>query len=222
MVITLCYDNSTIDDRLTPAWGFACVVEVHGRKILFDTGGNGRILLHNLRRLDIDPSSFDDIFISHPDFDHIGGLSHILNENCTAIVHNPKSFRGVRYNNEVKYYDVPAMLHGGIFTTGELGSREQSMIVEIDNGVVIVIGCCHPGLAQILDVVAELGEQMYPGEGFGKTSVVGGLHDFSDFQVIERIDRICPTHCTQHLEEIKRLFPGKYISGGAGKTLRFE
>ncbi len=127
MKITITYDNATWDPNLISDSGFSCYVELGERKILFDKGGNGRILPHNLRSLNIAPGIFSDVFISHPDFDHIGGLSDILNANHSAVVHVPVSFRGIRYDNAVHYYSEPAVNYDGIYTTGELGKQEQSL-----------------------------------------------------------------------------------------------
>ncbi len=212
MKLTICYDNTTKFDHLLTDWGFACIVEAHGRKILFDTGGNGRILLENLKRIDVDPASFDDIFISHPDFDHIGGLSHILNENETAVVHNPKSFRGVLYKNDVLHYDEPAMIYENLYTTGELGNREQSLIVVEDDMAVVVIGCGHPGLGLILDVARRVSDK-------SRIWVVGGLHGFDEFDVIDPLEKVCPTHCTKHADEIRNLYREKFIEGGVGTII---
>ncbi len=210
MKITIVYDNTTTNDELIADWGFACIIDYKGRRILFDTGGNGKILLENLMNLSIDPSSFDDIVISHPDFDHIGGLSHILNLNQTAVIHNPISFRGIKYPNKVIHYDVPTKIYENIFTTGELGNREQSLGIKTEKGIVLVIGCSHPGLGEIISTMEEFGE-IY--------MIVGGLHGFNKYEVIENIDKICATHCTKNIEPIKNLYPQKIISGGVGKII---
>jgi len=34
------------------------------------------------------------------------------------------------------------------------------------------------------------------------------------------LDLVCATHCTQFKSEIKRLYPQKYIEGGAGKVIQ--
>ncbi len=214
MKITICYDNTSQYDHLVCDWGFSCIVETAGRTILFDTGGNGKILLENLRRMNIDPASFDDIFISHPDFDHIGGLSHILNENDRAIIHNPQSFRGVRYKNEVKYYGAPAVIYDNIFTTGEQGNREQSMVIVENDTAVVIIGCGHPGLRRILYITRGI-------TGIDQVIIVGGLHDFDELEVLEPIKKVCPTHCTRRASEIKKLYPEKFLEGGVGTVLVF-
>jgi len=79
--IKILYDNTVFQSGLKPDWGFSCLVETPNRTILFDTGSNGSILLENMKKLDIDPLSIDEVFISHPHFDHVGGLSVFLNYN---------------------------------------------------------------------------------------------------------------------------------------------
>jgi len=107
MNLTIIYDNTSIRENLQADWGFAALIEAHGKRILFDTGGNGEILLNNIKTLQIDPKSISDVFISHCHFDHIGGLSHFLNENNDVVIHAPSSFRGVRNAKQVIYYDKP-------------------------------------------------------------------------------------------------------------------
>jgi len=210
MKITIVYDNTTKKQGLITDWGFSCLVEVENRKILFDTGGNGKILLKNLDVLNIEPKSIDDIVISHPDFDHIGGLSGFLNVNKKAKVHVPVSFRGIRYPNKVLYYSKSVEVYKNIFLTGELQKREQSLAVKTEKGIVLIIGCGHPGIKNIVDSISEFGNVF---------AIVGGLHGFDDFDLINSLKLICPTHCTKHKEKIKTLFFDKFIEGGVGEVL---
>ena len=210
MKIIIGYDNTTTNNELTADWGFSCYLETGKRNILFDTGGNGMILMKNLLKLNIDPQAVDDIVISHPDFDHIGGLSTFLNTNHTAVIHVPVSFRGIRYPNEVLYYDKPTRIYENIFLSGELGKREQSLAVKIPAGLVVIVGCGHPGIAEILTSFSKFGK-IY--------ALIGGLHDFDEFELLKNIEIICPTHCTKHKEEIRMLYPGKIIEGGVGKVI---
>jgi len=55
MKITIIYDNKTWEEGLKADWGFYCIVDAYDKKIFFDTGTNGSILLHNMQRLNIDP-----------------------------------------------------------------------------------------------------------------------------------------------------------------------
>ncbi|MFO7965496.1 MAG: hypothetical protein R6U50_16345, partial [Desulfobacterales bacterium] len=65
MKLSIVYDNTAFRKDLQADWGFAALVEIRGRKILFDTGGNGDILLSNMKKLKIFPETIDDVFISH-------------------------------------------------------------------------------------------------------------------------------------------------------------
>ena len=136
--ITIIYDNTSLVEGLTKDWGFACYIEAYGKKILFDTGGNGDILLKNMKLLNIAPPDIDDVVISHPHFDHIGGLSAFLNENTTAVVHVPESFKGIKYKNEVKYYEKPSQIYPGFYLSGELDDLEQALAVKNSSGLTAI------------------------------------------------------------------------------------
>lgn len=210
MKITILYDNTIFQNDLEPDWGFSCLIEAHKRTILFDTGSDGDILLENMKKLNIYPSSINDVFISHAHFDHVGGLSAFLNENRQVNVYVPVSFRGVRKAKKVVHVNKPSMLYENFFSTGELENIEQSMVVKTDNGLVLIVGCSHPNMKNILETASQFGK-IY--------AIVGGLHGFTEYELFKDMEVICPTHCTQHKAEIKALYPEKYIEGGVGKII---
>lgn len=55
-------------------WGFAALVEVDGRRLLFDTGARPQTVLDNARELGLDLSGVTDLVLSHHHGDHTGGL----------------------------------------------------------------------------------------------------------------------------------------------------
>jgi 7,8-dihydropterin-6-yl-methyl-4-(beta-D-ribofuranosyl)aminobenzene 5'-phosphate synthase len=55
-------------------WGFAALVEVDGRRILFDTGANEDTVARNLKVLGIDLSNVEQVVLSHNHADHTTGL----------------------------------------------------------------------------------------------------------------------------------------------------
>ena len=209
MNLTILYDNTVYKAGLRADWGFSCLVEVRGRTILFDTGASGPILLANMKALGLDPRIVDEVFISHAHFDHTGGLLHFLRVHpvrvyvpaCIAVPPDLGDFVPV---------SDPLEIHEGIFSTGELGGFEQSLVVKRDAGSVLVVGCSHPGVAAILQRASEVAEIRV---------LFGGLHGFSDFGLIEGLDHVCPTHCTQYQTRIRNLFPSKFLEGGVGRVV---
>lgn len=55
-------------------WGFSAVVDVDGRRILFDTGDRPETVLNNAKELHVDLSNITDVVLSHNHHDHTGGL----------------------------------------------------------------------------------------------------------------------------------------------------
>ncbi|MEA3254523.1 MAG: MBL fold metallo-hydrolase [Candidatus Altiarchaeota archaeon] len=210
MKITLVYDNEVYKEGLRADWGFSCLVEVENQpRILFDTGANGEILLGNMEKLDIEPETIDEIFISHSHWDHTGGLSDFLKVNNNVTIYSPASYQPPEAKKIVSIKE-PLQIHENIFSTGELMGIEQSLVVKTGKGLVVIDGCSHPGVGNILQAAL----------GFGKVyALIGGLHGFREFSLLEDLKLICPCHCTQHIRGIKRLYPDKYTEGGAGKVI---
>jgi NAD-dependent deacetylase len=55
------------------------------------------------------------------------------------------SFRGIRYPNTVQYHDKPAEIFTDAYLTGELDQREQSMAIETEKGLTLIVECGTPG-----------------------------------------------------------------------------
>ncbi len=230
MKVTIVYDNTAFRKDLQANWGFSALVELANlnesenefKRILFDTGGNGKILLSNMEKLGIDPASIDEVFISHPHFDHTGGLSEFLKVNPNPKIYVPSSFTESPEAGEGEVITIkgPQKIHDNVFSTGELEGIEQSMGVITDlpaeasakegKGIILIVGCSHPDVGNILDTAKQFGK-IY--------AIIGGMHGFSEFELFKDLELICPTHCTQYKEELKRLYPQKYIEGGAGRII---
>lgn len=61
-------------------WGYSALVEVDGKKILFDTGARPETVLQNANEMGIDLSDVEDVFLSHNHWDHTGGLLTLRKE----------------------------------------------------------------------------------------------------------------------------------------------
>jgi len=212
MKVTIIYDNTAFRKDLQADWGFSALVEAKGRKILFDTGTNGRILLSNMQKLKINLKEIRDVFISHLHWDHIGGLSSFLRLNNQVKLWIPSYFSEAKNAREVIEVKKPTKLYEGIYSTGELEGIEQSLCVETEKGIVIVAGCSHPRIEHILETASQFG-RVY--------GIIGGLHGTRP-ESLKDLDLICPTHCTRYKLKIRSLYPEKCIEGGAGKIIEIR
>jgi len=212
MQITIVYDNESTQKDLTADWGFACVIEAYGRKILFDTGASGEILLENMKKLQIDIESINEIFISHHHWDHTGGLAALL-EIHPFTVYLPPSCKITDTESNMVFIDKPLSLHENFFSTGELQDIEQSLLIKAKEGLVTIVGCSHSGVGNILESASSFGKPI---------ALIGGLHDFEKYDLLKDLNLVCATHCTEHKNEIKNLYPSKYLSGGVGKIIEIK
>lgn len=187
----------------TEAYGLFC--EKNGLK---NTGTKGSILLENMKKLSIDPTTIDEVFISHAHGDHTGGLSDFLKVN-SVIVYVPPSFRKSNVPNAVTVRE-PLKIHENILSTGELKGVEQSLVVQTEKGSVVIVGCSHSGVGNILKAALLYGSVR---------ALIGGLHGFNDFNLLQDLECVCPAHCTRHKSKIKSLHPEKYVEGGAGRII---
>jgi len=212
MKITIVYDNEVKRAGLRAGWGFSAFIESQEvPSLLFDTGADSPTLLHNMKELNIDPTSIEVIVISHAHGDHTGGLSEILKINGSAQLFLPSSFRGVLPGRKVTVVEDAMEIYADIFSTGELEAIEQSLALKTDKGIFVVTGCAHPAMRNILSAASK----------FGKVyGIAGGFHGFHDFKLFETLSLIYPCHCTQYKRQILDLFPGKASECGAGLVIQ--
>ena len=208
---TIVYDNGVKSGKLKAGWGFSCLIETKGApSILFDTGADSPTLLHNMKELGIDAKRVGKIVISHTHGDHTGGLPGMFEVNKEAEIYVPASFWGTIPERKVTTVTGPLQISEEVFSTGEVRGKEQSLAIRTNKGILIVVGCSHPGLGEIMDAAS----------GFGKLyGIAGGFHGFRDFGLFERLSIIYPCHCTQYKREILGLFPSKALRCGAGVVI---
>jgi len=230
--IAITYDNNPYDDRLRTAWGFSCLLRLPEKTILFDTGGDSSILLDNMDQLQIDPKEIDIVVLSHIHGDHVGGLGGILNQNSDVTVYLPASFpqslkEDVKlYGAEVKEIHEPRELFDGVYTTGELngGIKEQSLIVKTDEGLVIITGCAHPGVVNVVQKAREIaGDKVYlllGGFHLGGTSASKIESIIDSFEQLG-VERVAPCHCSgDSARRLLREHYGEgYIECGVGRRV---
>ncbi len=231
VMITVVYDNIPYDPRLETAWGFACLVETGEKTILFDTGGDGERLLRNMEMVGADPERIEVVVLSHIHGDHTGGLESLLRTGARPTVYLPRSFptdfkSRVRAQADVVEVGQATKIADGVYTTGEMGSGiiEQALVLKTSRGLVVVTGCAHPGISEMVAHAAEIG-------GDQVCLVLGGFHlggasesrikeIVAEFQRLG-VEKVAPSHCTG--DNAIRLFREAYgedcIASGAGQVI---
>lgn len=233
--ITVLYDNYLADERLTADWGFAALVEYGEQTLLFDTGTDGAILLGNMDILDIDPARVDILVLSHEHADHVGGLATLFEAGATPDrVFVLPSFSGRLKNAIAPVSDVVEVEAGleimpGIITTGELTTGpapEQALLIDTTEGLILMTGCAHPGIVEVVHAALELTDRPV-------VLVLGGFHLLettpNEIKTIIRklhdlgVAQVAPSHCTGSLAILlfKQDYEGDFVTLGAGSVLEF-
>ncbi len=203
-------------------WGYAALVEVDGRSILFDTGARPQTVLANARELGVDLASVEEVVISHNHLDHTGGLvtlrRELMKSNPAALsrVHvargffTPQSGAGPRtgmpairtaygaMGGKFIEHDQAVELAPGVWLTGPVPRRtdeqnypttlkiataagpapdtvaeDQALVFETAEGPVVLTGCGHAGVVNLVDHGRDLTGAK------SVLAVIGGLHIFA-------------------------------------------
>ena len=231
LTITVTYDNNPHKQELETEWGFAAFITGTEKTILFDTGG-GRVLLDNMEKLAIKPDSVDVVVLSHIHGDHTGGLGSFLEKNSNVTIYLPKSFpkklKDNARNSGAKIIEVEEseQICENVCSTGQLGKwiKEQSLIIRTDKGLVVITGCAHPGIVNIVNTAKALMKDDI-------LLVMGGFH--LEWATKGRIEKIIsafkqlgvryvgPCHCSGQKARslFEKHFGSNYINIGAGKVI---
>ena len=107
-------------------------------------------------------------------------------------------------------------------TTMEL--RELSLAIETPNGIVLVVGCSHPGLDKIVEAAAGINQHIH--------LVTGGFHlvvakDPEIEQIVTmlrdgyKVDYVAPSHCTGEptFTALKQAYGDHYLYAGLGTSI---
>lgn len=233
LTLTVTFNNVAFDARLRTSWGFSCLIEGTEQTILFDTGGEENILIGNMKRLNIDPSVIDTVFLSHAHGDHTGGLWGILKRNPHITVCLPESFpasfkQAVRgYGASVKVVGHPTRLFEGVHSSGEMGDwiKEQALILETMNGLVVVTGCAHPGIVNVVRKATELFNQnIYLALGGFHLMGMGTIKIGEIIRQLKSmgVKQVAPSHCTgdKAISLFKEAWGDNFLEGGAGAIIK--
>ncbi|MDP8253823.1 MAG: MBL fold metallo-hydrolase [Candidatus Kaelpia aquatica] len=235
MNIKVLFNDEAIDGRFSIGCGFSCLVD---NSVLFDTGGSGEHLFHNIKIMGVDISAIDKVVISHDHWDHTGGLWKLLNVREDLKIYSCPGF-SKEFKDRVKSLGVELIeidsfteIEDSIYVSGEIACVyhakdmfEQSLYIKTDKGVTIITGCAHPGILKIIEKAKKnLKEKnIY--------SAFGGFHlkNKSREELIIIVNRFKelgvkktgPTHCSGNSAQrlFKKIYKNNYIQVKVGQIL---
>jgi len=146
VVIRILVDNlinslTSLELGLRTSYGFSALVDVGGTRILFDTGLDGEVLLHNIKALGIDPDSVDYVVLSHRHSDHTGGLLEFLRARTrpVMVVAHPAIFEPAFARVTGKLVDV------GLPYTRQQLEEAGARLVLVDKPLELAEGVVYSG-----------------------------------------------------------------------------
>ena len=266
--VTILYDAFGKDASVRKDWGFSALVEVGGKRILFDTGNNADVFLANAKAKGVDFATLDFVVQSHRHADHLAGLAEVLKVNPKVKIYGPKEGFGVygsslpssfyRKNEQLppeqRYYDgkPPETLQFGTAwnganievidkTTeiapgvwlialvsdqkGTLELKEVSLAINTPEGIVLLVGCSHPGIEKIVEAASAINPKIH--------YVFGGFHlvNATDETIASvsaslrdkwKIENVAPGHCTGEptFAGLREAFGDGYVYAGVGSVLK--
>jgi len=145
-----------------------------------------------------------------------------------AIMQFGSAWPGANFQLIDKNTEVAPDIHLLTLVSDKLGTlelREISLAINTPDGLVIVVGCAHPGI----DKIAELATTLNPHIRF----IVGGFHlvtapDPEVDRIVTalhdrfKVDYIAPGHCTGEpaFAALQKAFGDRYVYAGLGQTLK--
>lgn len=231
--IKIIYDNCKAYEGFQEGWGFSCLIDLGERKILFDTGADSQAFFSNLQKLNVQCNEITDVIYSHKHADHIAGFEEVIKKlKANTRLFLPKKFPSKKLPETIKneiiedFKEIDSGIYSLVLKGGFL-LYEQALIVKVKKGLVIITGCAHPGIIQILQEVQKRLQQPIH-------CVLGGFHLFrhKESQIDEIVNQFknlkvkiaAPCHCTGDLaiDRFHQAFQGSFYKIGTGTILTLE
>ncbi|WP_461863506.1 MBL fold metallo-hydrolase, partial [Thermococcus sp.] len=148
-------------------WGWSLLVKGKDR-FLFDADTRESVLAHNSKVLGVSLENLDFAVLSHWHYDHYGGFPYIAELNPGLRLYAPPGGE-IRRLNIFEVHNA-GEITDGVWTSGVLDDFEHAIGVETPSGLVVIVGCSHPGVDRLTRAVLKV-------SGYEKAHfVIGGFH----------------------------------------------
>ena len=232
VTVKVVYDNYVKVNGLQSDWGFSIVIEGLDKGILFDTGTKPDIFESNFRKMDLDADKIDFIVLSHEHGDHTEGISAFVKMKKDIPVIIPYSFsesfkkKMIGFGLDPVLIKEPAKICENLYTSGEFVYQipEQALVLNTRQGLVVMTGCSHPGIIEMLkEIKSTFNKNIY--------MVFGGFHLLQKSEkemnaIISEMKALgvvkCgATHCTgdKQIQMFRDSFGENYFELGVGNTI---
>jgi len=229
--ILVLFDNTSAREDLHRSWGFSALIDFRGHRVLFDAGSDPILLLEHLEKLQIDPKSIEQAVISHQHGDHLRGVYWVFEKNPKMTVHFLDNFPDEAFRRAAAVGMKPRRVKGpfevapGIYSTGIVDGKppEQSLVIETSQGLVMLVGCSHPGVVNLVETAQSQRKQD------SIHLLLGGFHmlrnhpneikdaitQLKDLKVTNAV----PAHCSGDLakELFQSAYGDQFNTAGAGR-----
>ncbi len=230
MKITIVCDNYVSRQDLIAGWGFSCLIETQEENVLFDLGESEETFSHNFSMLGINPEKIHTVVISHDHHDHTGGLRWFLGANPRVNICVLSSF-SKETKDIVRHFGAkPVSVDKVYYISDKLCViamksfiNEQFLLIKTSKGLVIITGCSHPGIIDIVEEAKSIGDVYMLLGGFhllGETREE--LENIAEKLKESGVKKISPCHCSgdRTRKVFSETFGENFMSCGAGRVIK--
>ena len=209
MEITILLENNRIDTQFKSKHGLSVLIRHDGKNILLDTGPDEKFL-KNARKMNIDLTHVDMLFLSHSHYDHTGGLNDFCKINNSTPVYLMDKIDN-KYYAKRKLFFIPIGL--------SIKNKFRSRITKLDNDLHIDNGIYFIKNTVSVNQKPDSNKCLYKKESGG---MIPDTFDHEGILVLEENNELAVFNSCSHnglmniIETVESKIPNKKIRSYVG------